>query len=90
VYRLSHRHVIAGYEMAQREMDEETLDALQALESVKFEREWTREFFFESEQIQIADNQRCGHRHTQSVDFDEEHRRCPLVRLWLRDAKRRG
>ncbi|SIT39094.1 conserved hypothetical protein [Paraburkholderia piptadeniae] len=89
VCRLSHRHVIAGYEMAQREMDTETLDALQTLEAVMREPQWAREFFFEPGQIQIVDNLRCGHRRTQFVDFDEEERKRHLVRLWLRDARRR-
>ncbi|KND56235.1 hypothetical protein BPUN_1076 [Candidatus Paraburkholderia kirkii] len=44
VCRLSRRHVIAGYEMAQQHMDEETLDALQTLEAVMLEPEWTRDF----------------------------------------------
>ncbi|SAL02909.1 Taurine catabolism dioxygenase TauD, TfdA family [Caballeronia calidae] len=89
VCRLSHRHVIAGYEMADRDMDEETRDALQTLEAVMLEPQWTRDFFFEPGQIQIVDNQRCGHRRTQFVDFDEEDRKRHLVRLWLRDAHRR-
>ncbi|KAK49388.1 hypothetical protein BG58_12345 [Caballeronia jiangsuensis] len=89
VCRLSHRHVINGYRMAQREMDEETLEALETLEAVMREPQWAREFFFEPGQIQIVDNLRCGHRRTNFVDFDEEHRKRHLVRLWLRDARRR-
>jgi alpha-ketoglutarate-dependent taurine dioxygenase len=89
VCRLSHRHVIAGYEMAQREMDGETLDALETLEAVMREPQWAREFFFEPGQIQIVDNLRCGHRRTQFADFDEEDRKRHLVRLWLRDSHRR-
>jgi alpha-ketoglutarate-dependent taurine dioxygenase len=89
VCRLSHRHVINGYKMAQQEMDQETLDALETLEAVMREPEWAREFFFEPGQIQIVDNTRCGHRRTNFVDFEEESRKRHLVRLWLRDARRR-
>jgi alpha-ketoglutarate-dependent taurine dioxygenase len=70
-------------------MDQETLDALETLEAVMREPEWAREFFFEPGQIQIVDNTRCGHRRTNFVDFEEESRKRHLVRLWLRDARRR-
>jgi alpha-ketoglutarate-dependent taurine dioxygenase len=89
VCRLSHRHVVNGYRMAQREMDEETMTALETLEAVMREPEWIREFFFEPGQIQIVDNTRCGHRRTGFVDFDEDDRKRHLVRLWLRDSRRR-
>lgn len=87
--RLSHVHVVNGYRMAGKVLDQEGLDALETLEAVMCEREWCREFFFEPGQIQIVDNQRCGHRRTGFVDYPEAERKRHLVRLWLRDAGRR-
>jgi alpha-ketoglutarate-dependent taurine dioxygenase len=89
VCRLSHRHVVNGYKMAQREMDDETRDALETLEAVMREPQWCREFFFEPGQIQIVDNLRCGHRRTGFKDYPEPERKRHLVRLWLRSAGRR-
>jgi Taurine catabolism dioxygenase TauD, TfdA family len=89
VCRLSHRHVISGYAMADIEMDDETEKALQVLEATMREPQWSREFFFEPGQIQIVDNKRCGHRRTAFTDFPELERRRHLVRLWLRNQGRR-
>lgn len=89
VFRLSHRHVVTGYQMLGKEMDEESAAALETLESVMREPMFAREFFFEPGQIQIVDNKRCGHRRTGFVDYDEFGRKRHLVRLWLRDAGRR-
>jgi alpha-ketoglutarate-dependent taurine dioxygenase len=89
VCRLSHRHVVNGYKMANVEMDGETMEALETLEAIMREPQFYREFFFEPGQIQIVDNLRCGHRRTGFVDFPEPERKRHLVRLWLRSAGRR-
>jgi len=89
VCRLSHRHVISGYAMADIEMDHETEEALEVLEATMREPQWSREFFFEAGQIQIVDNKRCGHRRTAFRDFPELERKRHLVRLWLRNQGRR-
>ncbi|CAB3768973.1 TauD/TfdA family dioxygenase [Paraburkholderia humisilvae] len=87
--RLSHRHVVNGYAMAGLVMDDETAEALEALEQTMREPHLCREFFFEPGQIQIVDNRRCGHRRTGFVDYPEPERKRHLVRLWLRNAGRR-
>jgi alpha-ketoglutarate-dependent taurine dioxygenase len=89
VCRLSHRHVVNGYAMAQIAMDDETNEALEVLEAIMREPQWCREFFFEPGQIQIVDNTRCGHRRTAFVDFPEQERKRHLIRLWLRSEGRR-
>ncbi|WP_137925058.1 TauD/TfdA family dioxygenase [Cupriavidus sp. 2SB] len=89
VFRLSHRHVVTGYQMLGREMDDESASALETLESIMREPIFAREFFFEPGQIQIVDNKRCGHRRSGFVDHDEFERKRHLVRLWLRDEGRR-
>ena len=89
VFRLSHRHVVTGYQMLGKEMDAESAAALETLEAIMRESEFAREFFFEPGQIQIVDNKRCGHRRTGFVDYDEFERKRYLVRLWLRDEGRR-
>jgi len=89
LFRLSHRHVVTGYQMAGDPMDEASLDALETLEAIMLEPQFAREFFFEPGQIQIIDNRRLGHRRTGFTDHAEFERKRHLVRLWLRDAGRR-
>jgi alpha-ketoglutarate-dependent taurine dioxygenase len=87
--RLSHRHVVNGYRMADLTLDRRGEDALETLEAIMREDRFSREFFFEPGQIQIVDNRRLGHRRTGFVDFAEEDRKRHLVRLWLRAEGRR-
>jgi alpha-ketoglutarate-dependent taurine dioxygenase len=89
VCRLSHRHVVNGYRMAGVDLDSESEAALETLEAIMREPQWSREFFFEPGQIQIVDNVRCGHRRTAFTDFPEQERRRHLIRLWLRNEGRR-
>lgn len=87
--RLSHRHVINGYRMADVEMDSTSKEALEVLESTMQEPQFCRDFFFEPGQIQIVDNRRLGHRRTGFVDYEEPERKRHLIRLWLRENGRR-
>jgi alpha-ketoglutarate-dependent taurine dioxygenase len=87
--RLSHRHVINGYKMANVALDPLGEDALETLEQTMNQPRLIREFFFEPGQIQIVDNRRLGHRRTGYTDFAEEDRKRHLVRLWLRHEGRR-
>jgi alpha-ketoglutarate-dependent taurine dioxygenase len=89
VCRFSIKQVSNGYKLAGQAPDALGERALATLESIMREPQHQREFFFESGQIQIVDNRRCGHRRTAYVDFPEPERRRHLMRLWLRGRGRR-
>jgi len=88
VARLSHRQVVYGYELEGKELDSEGKAALDAFETILNEASMWKDFFFESGQIQLLDNRRCGHCRTGFEDYPEPERRRHLVRLWLRDSGR--
>jgi len=71
-------------------MDNETAAALAAVQSVFEQPELHVELGFEPGQIQYVNNRATGHARTKFVDFDEPERKRHLVRLWLRDAGKRG
>jgi alpha-ketoglutarate-dependent taurine dioxygenase len=87
--RLSRFQVRNGHKLAGRALDDEGEAALEALDQVMKQPQLNCEFFFERGQIQIIDNRRLGHCRTGFSDFPEPERKRHLVRLWLRDAKRR-
>jgi alpha-ketoglutarate-dependent taurine dioxygenase len=88
--RLALSEIHAGYELRGERMDNETTAALAAVQSV-FERpELHVELSFAAGQIQYVNNRATGHARTEFVDFPEPERKRHLVRLWLRDAGRRG
>ena len=71
-------------------MDNETAAALAAVQSVFDRPELHVELGFAPGQIQYVNNRATGHARTEFVDFPEPERKRHLVRLWLRDAGRRG
>ena len=88
--RLALSEIHAGYELRGERLDNETAAALAAVQSV-FERpELHVELGFEAGQIQYVNNRATGHARTEFVDLPEPERKRHLVRLWLRDAGRRG
>ena len=83
--RLGNRLIKQGYALAKTEMDEEGRSALEALYTILDDLLLYKEFFFESGQIQIIDNQFIGHKRTAFEDWSEQNRKRRLVRLWIRN-----
>ena len=88
--RLALSEIHAGYELRGERLDNETASALAAVQSVFDQPELHVELGFEAGQIQYVNNRATGHARTEFTDFPEPERRRHLVRLWLRDAGRRG
>lgn len=80
--------ILAGYEVAGKQLDEKGKAALEALTAVIEEPGRRHDFIFEPGQIQIVDNRRLGHRRTAFTDWDEPEQRRHLVRLWVRNEGR--
>ena len=88
--RLALSEIYAGYELRGERLDNETASALAAVQTVFDRPELHVELVFEAGQIQYVNNRATGHARTEFVDFAEPDRKRHLVRLWLRDAGRRG
>ena len=88
--RLALSEIYAGYELRGERLDNETAAALAAVQSVFEQPELHVELGFEAGQIQYVNNRATGHARTEFTDFPEPERKRHLVRLWLRDAGRRG
>ncbi len=88
--RLALSEIHAGYELRGERMDNETAAALAAIQSVFDQPELHVELGFAPGQIQFVNNRATGHARTEFVDFPEPERKRHLVRLWLRDAGKRG
>ena len=71
-------------------LDNETAAALSAVQSVFDQPDLHVELGFEAGQIQYVNNRATGHARTEFVDHPEPERKRHLVRLWLRDAGKRG
>ena len=88
--RLALSEIHAGYALRGERMDNETAAALAAVQSVFDQPELHVELDFAPGQIQYVNNRATGHARTEFVDFPEPERKRHLVRLWLRDAGKRG
>ena len=88
--RLALSEIHAGYELRGERQDNETAAALAAVQAVFEQPELHVELGFEAGQIQYVNNRATGHARTEFIDFPEPERKRHLVRLWLRDAGRRG
>jgi alpha-ketoglutarate-dependent taurine dioxygenase len=88
--RLALSEIHAGYELRGERLDNETAAALAAVQSVFDQPELHVELGFAPGQIQYVNNRATGHARTEFIDFPEPERKRHLVRLWLRDAGRRG
>ncbi len=88
--RLALSEIHAGYELRGERLDNETAAALAAVQTVFDRPELHVELSFEAGQIQYVNNRATGHARTEFVDFPEPERKRHLVRLWLRDAGKRG
>jgi len=88
--RLALSEIHAGYEFRGERLDNETAAALAAVQSVFDQPELHVELGFAPGQIQYVNNRATGHARTEFTDFPEPERKRHLVRLWLRDAGKRG
>jgi alpha-ketoglutarate-dependent taurine dioxygenase len=88
--RLALSEIHAGYELRGERLDNESAAALAAVQAVFEQPELHVELGFEAGQIQYVNNRATGHARTEFTDFPEPERKRYLVRLWLRDAGRRG
>jgi alpha-ketoglutarate-dependent taurine dioxygenase len=88
--RLALSEIFAGYELRGERMDNETVAALTAVQSVFDRPELHVELAFAPGQIQYVNNRATGHARTEFVDHPEPERKRHLVRLWLRDHGKRG
>jgi alpha-ketoglutarate-dependent taurine dioxygenase len=88
--RLAVSEIKAGYALHGQGMDEETAAALEAVQSVFARPELRAELDFHPGQIQYVNNRGTGHARTDFVDGAAPEKKRHLVRLWLRDAGRRG
>ena len=88
--RLALGEIHAGYELRGERLDNETAAALAAVQSVFDRSELHVELDFAPGQIQYVNNRATGHARTEFVDHPEPERKRHLVRLWLRDAGKRG
>jgi len=88
--RLACSEIYAGYALRGERMDNETGAALDAVQSVFATPDLYAELDFRPGQIQFVNNRATGHARTEFTDWDEPERKRHLVRMWLRDAGRRG
>ncbi len=88
--RLALGEIHAGYDLRGERLDNETAAALSAVQSVFDRPELHVELGFAPGQVQYVNNRATGHARTEFVDFPEIERKRHLVRLWLRDAGKRG
>ena len=88
--RLAVREIVAGYELRNERMDNETVAAIDAVEAVFDRPELRVDLDFLPGQIQYVNNRATGHARTEFVDYPEDERKRHLVRLWLRNQGRRG
>jgi hypothetical protein len=88
--RLALSEIYAGYALRGERLDDESGAALDAVKSVFATPELYVELDFQPGQIQYVNNRATGHARTEFRDWDEPERKRHLVRMWLRDAGRRG
>ncbi|MDX2203350.1 MAG: TauD/TfdA family dioxygenase [Hyphomicrobiaceae bacterium] len=87
--RLGQHQIKNGYALAGG-MDEETREALLAIDEVFRETDLQFEFDMQPGDMQFARNCEVGHSRTEFHDFEEAEKKRLLVRLWLRDSGKPG
>jgi len=88
--RLALSEIYGGYQLRGEAMDAETQCALAAVQSVFDTPELRVELDFQPGQIQFVNNRATGHARTEFVDGERPDEKRHLIRLWLRDAGKRG
>jgi alpha-ketoglutarate-dependent taurine dioxygenase len=88
--RLAPYQVKNAFAMRGEPVDTETAAATAALDEIFSRPELIAEYYMQPGQIQYVNNRAIGHSRTGFTDHAEPEKRRYLVRLWLRDAGRRG
>jgi hypothetical protein len=88
--RLAPYQVKNAFAMRGEPVDAETAAATAALDEIFSRPELIAEYYMQPGQIQYVNNLEIGHSRTAFTDYDDVERRRYLVRMWLRDAGRRG
>ena len=79
-----------GYRLVGQEIDQEGMDALNALHDIMSEPENHVDFVLVPGQIEFLNNARIAHRRTAFTDHDDPELKRHLVRIFLRDEGRRS
>lgn len=79
-----------GYRLEGKELDQQGIDAIDAVGSILSEPENHVTFTLEAGQLQFVNNFRMAHLRTDYVDHDEPERKRHLIRIFLRDYGRRS
>jgi Taurine catabolism dioxygenase TauD, TfdA family len=74
-----------AYAMIDGGMDEDTAEAIAALEEAFADESSVAEMVMNPGQMQFLNNSIIGHSRTEFVDFDDIQRKRHLLRIWLRD-----
>jgi alpha-ketoglutarate-dependent taurine dioxygenase len=88
--RLAPYQVKNGYAMLGESVDPTTAAAIAALDEVFSRADLAAEHYMQPGQIQYVNNREIGHSRTGFVDHEAPELRRYLVRMWLRNAGRRG
>jgi alpha-ketoglutarate-dependent taurine dioxygenase len=88
--RIALGEIHAGYALRGETIDAPGAAALDAVQAVFSRPDLRAELDFQPGQIQFVNNRLTGHARTEFEDHPEPERRRHLVRLWLREAGRRG
>jgi alpha-ketoglutarate-dependent taurine dioxygenase len=88
--RLALLEIWGGYELRGERLDPDGEAALEAMQAVMHRPGLAAELQIRPGQIQYVNNRSTGHMRTAFVDGDRPEEKRLLVRLWLRDAGRRG
>ena len=88
--RLALLEIWGGYELRGERLDTEGEAALEAMQAVMHRPGLAAELQLRPGQIQYVNNRSTGHMRTAFVDGERPQEKRLLVRLWLRDAGRRG
>lgn len=75
----------SAFEMGEADLDDETAEAVTALDALFAQDQLVAEFYMAPGQLQFVNNQGIVHSRTEFVDNDEEGKRRHLLRIWLRD-----
>ena len=86
--RFSHNKITKGYQTAEVQIDNVTLDALECVQSIVPSRQLSVRYVMERGQIQIIDNHQGLHFRTDFKDGERLEEKRHLLRMWFREEGR--
>ncbi len=86
--RFSHNKITKGYQTAEVQIDNVTLDALECVQSIIPSRQLSMRYVMERGQIQIIDNRQGLHFRTDFKDGERVEEKRHLLRMWFRENGR--